>query len=166
MPKTIAFLIQTDICADDYLSISQALSAAGHRLCHLSACPQTTSYKLQNSHIKIDAHLHEVKLATLDGLLLFRDNQHPQVHGFVQSIANAYKPIFSLSCATPILVAAQVAHGRRLTADPQYQDILQAAHAVYLNQAVVNDHNLYISQQSPTALAEFLHTMLKVLHTA
>lgn len=166
MPKTIGLLIQNNICADDYLSISQALSEAGHRLCHLSACPQTTSYRLHNSHIKIDAHLHEVKLQALDGLLLFNDNPHPKVHAFVQSIANAYKPIFSLSCASPILVAAQLAHGRRLTADPQYRGMLQAAHAVYLNQAVVNDHNLYISQQNPTALAEFLHTMLKVLHSA
>lgn len=157
MPKTIGLLIDLDVSQDAYGFIKDALTHAGHQLLHLCPHPQAQLYGISLHSLDLK-HIHQ-----LDGLILFPMPQSTLVSQFIQQYANRYKPIFSLSGATILFIAAQIAYGRRLTAEPHHRPLLQAAQAVYLDQAVVNDHNLYISQQSPAALAEFLDEVLRVL---
>lgn len=163
MSKNIALLLGPNFSDAEYLATADTLQFAGHQLIHISPCLEDVIYGAKHTQIKLQQHLPEASVQGLDGLILFALEQHPWVSDFVQSVANAYKPIFSLSNATELLIAAKVAYGRRLTAAKDCQIRLKDAGAVYLDQAVVNDHNLYISNRSPEDLAAFLQETLHVL---
>ena len=163
MSKHIALLLGPNFSDAEYLATADTLQLAGHQLIHISPCLEDIIYGSKQTQIQLQDHLPDASIQGLDGLMLFALEQHPWVSDFVQAFANAHKPIFSLSTATELLVAAKVAYGRRLTAAKSCQARLKAAGAVYLDQAVVNDHNLYISNRSPEDLAEFLQETLHVL---
>ena len=163
MPKNIAVLIGPNFSDAEYLATADTLQLAGHQLIHISPCFDDIIYGAKHTAIQLQDHLPDASIQGLDGLVLFALEQHPWVSDFVQGFANAYKPIFSLSAATELLVSAKVAYGRRLTAAKNCQARLKDAGAVYLDQAVVNDHNLYISNRSPEDLPAFLQETLQVL---
>lgn len=163
MSKNIALLLGPNFSDAEYLAAADTLQFAGHHLIHISPCLEDVIYGEKQTPVQLQQHLPDVCLLGIDGLMLFALEQHPWVSDFVQRVANAHKPIFSFSQATELLIAAKVAYGRRLTAARSGQASLKAAGAVYLDQAVVNDHNLYISSRSHEDLAAFLQETLHVL---
>lgn len=163
MSKNIALLLGPNFSDAEYLATADTLQCAGHHLIHISPCLDQIIYGEKRTPVQLQQHLPDVCVLGIDGLMLFALEQHPWVSDFVQRVANAHKPIFSLSHATELLIAAKVAYGRCLTAAKDCQTRLTAAGAVYLDQAVVNDHNLYISNRSLADLPAFLQETLQVL---
>lgn len=166
MSKNIAVLIGPNFSDSEYLATASTLQLAGHHLIHISPSSDDVIYGAKATQIRLQDHLPQASIQNLDGLILFALDNSEQVSDFVQRFANAHKPIFSLSTATELLIAAKVAYGRRLTAAKQCQATLKAAGAVYVDQSVVNDHNLYISSRSQHDLADFLQETLHVLKRA
>lgn len=68
------------------------------------------------------------------------------------------------TCHGPqLLIHASVVKGRRMTSIAPVMLELMDAGAVYFDEAVVNDNNLYISSRSPADLSIFIRESLHVL---
>jgi protease I len=119
--------------------------------------------------VTIDKSIDDVSPHDFDALLIPGGNSPSQLRlderfvNFVRHFANLYKPIFCICSAPLLLIDANVVKGRRLTTQDYVSDDLIQAGAVYLNEAVVNDNNLYISSRSTTDLGAFIHESLNVL---
>jgi protease I len=163
MSKNIAVLLGPNFSDYQYLATADCLQLAGHHLIHIGSSRSDVVYGQQHTPVKLQDHLPSASIQGLDALVLFAMEDNDNISDFVQRFANAHKPIFSLAAAE-LLIGAKVAYGRRLTAAHHAQQSLQAAGAVYVDQAVVNDHNLYISSRDPAALGAFLQETLQVLN--
>ena len=170
MPKRIAVLVTHDFEDMEYVEPVEAFRAASHSVVNIENKAGDIVYgKKRRYSVTIDQGIDDVCVQEFDALLIpggySPDNLRADERyvDFVRRFANAQKPIFS-SCDDPsLLIHANIVRGRRLTAIDQVSSQLVEAGAVYLDQDVVNDNNLYVSSHSPDVLPLFLNETLKVL---
>lgn len=170
MSKKVAVLLTHDFSDAEYNECAHAYRAAGHSILNIEHIEGNIVYGIQRkTSVTIDLGIHNSCIHDFDALFIAGGvsptslSCYEHFIDFVQKFANAQKPIFS-SCDDPsLLIEASIVRGRRLTAIDQVSSRLQEAGAVYLDQDVVNDNNLYISSHSPEVLPQFLNETLKVL---
>lgn len=170
MSKKVAVLLTHDFSDTEYVESIHAYRAAGHSILNIENCEGNIVYGLKRkTSVTIDCSIQHSCVHDFDALFIAGGISPTQLSldtqfiEFVQKFANAQKPIFS-SCDDPsLLIHANIVRGRRLTAIDQVSSQLVEAGAVYLDQDVVNDNNLYVSSHSPDVLPLFLNETLKVL---
>lgn len=125
--------------------------------------------KKRRYSVTIDESIDNVSVQEFDALLIpggySPDNLRADERyvDFVRRFANAQKPIMSICHGPQLLINAGVVKGRRMTTMKSVIIDLLNAGAVFYDQAVVNDNNLYISSRAPEDLPDFIRESLNVL---
>ena len=170
MPKRIAVLLTHHFDDKEYAESVHAFRAARHTITNIDTHAGKVVHGQQyRENVTIDKSIDDVSPHDFDALLIPGGNSPSHLRlderfvNFVRHFANLYKPIFCICSAPLLLIDANVVKGRRLTTQDHVSDDLIQAGAVYLNEAVVNDNNLYISSRSTTDLGAFIHESLNVL---
>lgn len=173
MKKRIAVLVTQDFEDSEYHHPVEAFRAASHSVRNIEKQAGNIIYSQQRrSSVSIDLGIDEIKIQDFDALMIpgglspQRLKQDHRFVNFLQSFANAQKPIF-LSCSSPeLLIDAQIVKGRRLTSAETLLAQLHLAGAVLCDRDVVNDNNLYITSRSTIALPIFINECLHVLRVS
>lgn len=87
------------------------------------------------------------------------------VQRFVREFDTAKKPIFALGHGVQVLISAQLARGRTLTASPSIADDVRNAGGLYRDQPVVTDGN-WVSARTAADMTQFTRTALEKLALA
>ena len=173
MPKRIAVLVTHDFEDSEYTEPVEAFRAARHCISNIEHQAGTVVYgKRRKSSVTIDQSIDHVSIHDFDALLipggyspdrLRADDRYVE---FVRDFAGAQKPIMCICHGPQLLINAKVVKGRRMTTvKPVIIDLLNAG-AVYYDEPVVNDNNLYITSRAPDDLPEFIRVSLQVLSQA
>ncbi|WP_104473425.1 DJ-1/PfpI/YhbO family deglycase/protease [Acinetobacter indicus] len=170
MSKRIAVLITHDYEDADYPELIHAFRAARHSVVNVENKAGNIVYGYQRrSSVTIDQSIDDVTIHDFDALLIPGGQSPAQLSDdlrfvdFVRNFANAQKPIMSTCHGPQLLIHASVVKGRRMTSIAPVMLELMDAGAVYFDEAVVNDNNLYISSRSPEDLPIFIRESLHVL---
>lgn len=170
MRKRIAVLVTHDFEDLEYTEPVEAFRAARHCISNIEHQAGNIIYgKNRKSSVTIDQSIDFASIHDFDALLIPGGNSPSLLRtderfvDFVRRFAGAYKPIMCICHGPQLLINAQVVKGRRMTSiEPIITDLLNAG-AVYYDQPVVNDNNLYISSRAPDDLPEFIRESLHVL---
>ncbi len=125
--------------------------------------------KKRRYSVTIDQGIDDVTVHEFDALLIPGGYSPDHLRAderyvdFVRRFANAQKPIMSICHGPQLLINAGVVKGRRMTTMKSVIVDLLNAGAVFYDEAVVNDNNLYISSRSPEDLPAFIRESLTVL---
>lgn len=170
MPKRIAVLVTHDFEDMEYVEPVEAFRAASHSVVNIENKARNIVYgKKRRYSVTIDESIDNVSVQEFDALLipggyspdtLRADERYVD---FVRRFANAQKPIMSICHGPQLLINAGVVKGRRMTTMKSVIIDLLNAGAVFYDQAVVNDNNLYISSRAPEDLPDFIRESLNVL---
>lgn len=170
MRKRIAVLVTHDFEDSDYTETVEAFRAARHCISNIEHQAGNIVYgKHRKSAVTIDLSIDLVSIHDFDALLIPGGHSPNLLRAderyvdFVRCFAGAYKPILCICHGPQLLINAQVVKGRRMTSIHPIIDDLVNAGAVYYDQPVVNDNNLYISSRAPDDLPEFIRESLQVL---
>ncbi|CAM4346192.1 type 1 glutamine amidotransferase domain-containing protein [Acinetobacter pragensis] len=170
MRKRIAVLVTHDFEDSEYLEPVEAFRAARHCISNIEHHAGNIVYgKNRKSAVTIDQSIDLASIHDFDALLipggyspetLRADERYVD---FVRNFAGAYKPIMCICYGPKLLINAQVVKGRRMTSiEPLISELMDAG-AVFFDQPVVNDNNLYITSRAPDDLPEFIRETLHVL---
>ncbi|WP_374667011.1 type 1 glutamine amidotransferase domain-containing protein [Acinetobacter sp.] len=170
MRKRIAVLVTHDFEDSEYADSVQAFRAARHCISNIEHRAGNIIYGKNRLHaVTIDQSIDHASIHDFDALLIPGGDSPERLHtderyiDFVRNFAGAYKPIMCICHGPKLLINAQVVKGRRMTAIEPLMIELQNAGAVYFDQPVVNDNNLYITSRAPADLPEFIRETLQVL---
>ena len=170
MRKRIAVLVTHDFEDSDYTETVEAFRAARHCISNIEHQAGNIVYgKHRKSAVTIDLSIDLVSIHDFDALLIPGGHSPNLLRAderyvdFVRCFAGAYKPILCICHGPQLLINAQIVKGRRMTSIQPIIDDLVTAGAVYYDQPVVNDNNLYISSRAPDDLPEFIRESLQVL---
>lgn len=170
MSKRIAILVSHQYEDEEYAESVEAFRAARHTITNINTHAGHIIHGRNHKHsMTIDKSIDDVSAHDFDALLI-PGGQSPshlrldeRFINFVRHFANLYKPIFCICHGPLLLIDANVIKGRRLTTHEQISSEVIEAGAVYLDQAVVNDNNLYITSRSQADLNTFIKESLNVL---
>lgn len=84
---------------------------------------------------------------------------------FVRSFFADAKPVAAICHGTRLIADAGAAWGKTLTSYPPIRDALEDAGAIWLDRAVVVEHNL-VTSRSPADLEAFVDAMLERIESA
>ena len=170
MRKRIAVLVTHDFEDSEYAEPVEAFRAARHCISNIEHRAGNIVYGKNRQHsVTIDQSIDHASIDDFDALLipgghspdLLRSDE--RYVNFVRNFAGAYKPIMCICHGPQLLINAHVVKGRRMTSIEPIILELQDAGAVYFDQPVVNDNNLYITSRAPKDLPEFIRETLHVL---
>lgn len=170
MPKRIAVLVTHDFEDMEYVEPVEAFRAASHSVVNIENKAGNIVYgKKRRYSVTIDESIDNVSVQEFDALLIPGGYSPDTLRAderyidFVRRFANAQKPIMSICHGPQLLINAGVVKGRRMTTMKSVIIDLLNAGAVFYDQAVVNDNNLYISSRAPEDLPDFIRESLNVL---
>ena len=170
MPKRIAVLVTHDFEDMEYVEPVEAFRAASHSVINIENKAGNIVYgKKHRYSVTIDQGIDDVTVHEFDALLIPGGYSPDHLRAderyvdFVRRFANAQKPIMSICHGPQLLINAGVVKGRRMTTMKSVIVDLLNAGAVFYDEAVVNDNNLYISSRSPEDLPAFIRESLTVL---
>ena len=170
MPKRIAVLVTHDFEDMEYVEPVEAFRAASHSVINIeNKAGNIVSGKKRRYSVTIDQGIDDVTVHEFDALLIPGGYSPDHLRAderyvdFVRRFANAQKPIMSICHGPQLLINAGVVKGRRMTTMKSVIVDLLNAGAVFYDEAVVNDNNLYISSRSPEDLPAFIRESLTVL---
>ena len=170
MPKRIAVLLDYSFDDSEYSETIEAFRAARHAITNIeNRAGKIIHGKKCRYSVTVDCSIDEVSALEFDALLILGDHPPSKLRAdgryidFIRHFANLHKPILC-TCHAPLLfIDASIVKGRRLTTYGGTEKDLIDAGAVFLDQAVVNDNNLYITSRSHLDLPAFISESLNVL---
>lgn len=120
------------------------------------------------SRVRVDRTLDEASSNDYDGLLIPGGFVNPDLlrqsaaaRAFVQSFAQAGKPIASLCHGPWVLASAGLLKDRRLTSWPGLRDDLVNAGATWLDEPLVHDGNL-VTSRGPQDMKPFVTAIIRL----
>lgn len=168
----IAVLIDDDFEDSEYTEPVKAFKKAGHELIHLGLNKGAiVKGKKQKTPVQINKSLQEAMPKDFDALLIPGGYSpdllrlHKEAVNFVREFAGSGKPVFAICHAPQLLITADVLKGRKITGWPSIIQDIKNAGAEYLDQEVVEDHNI-VSSRGPQDIAAFVRKSLEKLQMA
>ncbi|WP_413725518.1 type 1 glutamine amidotransferase domain-containing protein [Sodalis sp. RH16] len=171
MSKKIAVLITDEFEDAEFTSPAQAYQNAGHQVITIEKkAGNTITGKRGEAKVTIDKAIDDVNESDFDALLLPGGHSPDSLRGddrfveFTRAFAASGKPIFAICHGPQLLISADAARGKKMTAvKPIVVDLINAG-ADFFDKEVVVDNDTLVTSRTPDDLPAFNRESLRILN--
>lgn len=155
----------------EFTSPVEAYKQAGHEVTVIGKeAGSTVKGKKQNTEIKIDKAIGDVKPEDFDALLipggfspdLLRGDEEGRFGTFTKGFVENEKPVFAICHGPQLLIDTDLLKGKKMTSYLSVRKDLENAGATVVDEAVVVDSNI-VTSRTPDDLEDFNRESLALL---
>jgi protease I len=163
--KRVAVLIEDDYNLDEFIYPYHRLAEAGAEV-RVVGTSRADTFTSHGRAVKSDLPAAHARVSDFDAVVIpggyapDRMRRDKDMVDFVRGMDAAGKPVAAICHAGWMLVSAKIVNGRRATCFYSVRDDLEAAGALWLDEAVVVDRNL-ITSRTPSDLPVFCRALIE-----
>jgi protease I len=168
--KRVAVLVEDDYNLDEFIYPYHRFKEAGAEVTVIGSS-RTDTFTSHGRAVTADLAAAAADVADFDAVIIpggyspDKMRRDKAMVGFVRGMDEAGKPVAAICHAGWMLVSAKIVKGRRATCFYSVRDDLEAAGALWSDEAVVVDGNL-VTSRTPSDLPVFCAAVLDLMERA